>query len=106
MNCNTRNYPNMPAAGSMRGPMGRIPGNNCGCGPAKSSFTNDCGCDFPETSSAANARHDSMSRMPIAMAYVPWEHFTQTYELDQAIEIGTIFPGLNKPFTGRGGNCS
>ncbi|MCD8046920.1 MAG: spore coat associated protein CotJA [Clostridiales bacterium] len=47
----------------------------------------------------------SMERMPIAMAYVPWQHFARTYDLDQALQIGTIFPELNKPFTGRGGHC-
>ncbi|MCD8323439.1 MAG: spore coat associated protein CotJA [Clostridiales bacterium] len=47
----------------------------------------------------------SMERIPIAMAYVPWQHFARTYDLDQALQIGTIFPELNKPFTGRGGHC-
>lgn len=42
-------------------------------------------------------------RMPIAMAYVPWQRFGRTYDLNQALQIGTIFPELNKPFTGKGG---
>lgn len=39
---------------------------------------------------------------PIAMAYVPWQHMENVYEnLEDAFLIGTIFPELNKPFTGR-----
>ncbi|MBD5536801.1 MAG: spore coat associated protein CotJA [Lachnospiraceae bacterium] len=39
---------------------------------------------------------------PIAMAYVPWQHLSQIYEnLEEAFQIGTIFPELDKPFTGR-----
>ena len=43
-----------------------------------------------------------LARYPIAMAYVPWQHFTSIYEnLEEAFQAGTIFPELNKPFTGR-----
>lgn len=39
---------------------------------------------------------------PVGMAYVPWQHFMGIYEdLEKAYCIGTIFPELNKPFTGR-----
>lgn len=39
---------------------------------------------------------------PIAMAYVPWQHLSSIYEnLEEAYQIGTIFPELNKPFLGR-----
>ena len=41
---------------------------------------------------------------PPAMAYVPWQHFEHVYEPDRALQVGTIFPELNKPFLGvRGG---
>ncbi len=41
-------------------------------------------------------------KRPIAMAYVPWQRFDTMYEdLDKAYKLGTIFPELNKPFTGR-----
>ena len=39
--------------------------------------------------------------MPVGMAYVPWQCFDTVYEVDKALEIGTIFPELNKPFVGR-----
>ena len=40
--------------------------------------------------------------LSLAMAYVPWQHFTQMYEnLEKGYRAGTIFPELDKPFTGR-----
>lgn len=44
-----------------------------------------------------------IDRMPVAMAYVPWQRFGRTLDLDQALRTGTIFPELTKPFCG--GNC-
>ena len=44
-----------------------------------------------------------VDQFPIAMAYVPWQYFKETYELDKALEIGTIFPELDRPFMGRRG---
>lgn len=39
---------------------------------------------------------------PLAMAYVQWQHFDNLYEdLEKAFMTGTIFPELDKPFTGR-----
>lgn len=41
-------------------------------------------------------------RFPVGIAYVPWQHMSNIYEnLEEAFMIGTIFPELNKPFTGR-----
>ena len=40
---------------------------------------------------------------PIAMAYVPWQHFGSVYDLEKALQIGTIFPELNMPFLGKRG---
>jgi hypothetical protein len=36
--------------------------------------------------------------MALAMAYVPWQYFDKVYELDTALQYGTIFPELNKPW--------
>ena len=46
---------------------------------------------------------DPLSGMAVAMAYVPWQFFQETYEPDKALQYGTIFPELNKPFYGKGG---
>ncbi|MDL2301934.1 spore coat associated protein CotJA [Lachnospiraceae bacterium OttesenSCG-928-D06] len=49
-----------------------------------------------------NPFDDKIENFPIAMAYVPWQNFTKIYDnLEKAYKIGTIFPELNKPFTGR-----
>ena len=44
----------------------------------------------------------NIDRFPIAMAYVTWQKFDKIYDdLEKAFRTGTIFPELNKPFTGR-----
>ena len=49
-----------------------------------------------------------MNGLYLAIANVLWQKFDKTYEPDKALKIGTIFPELDKPFTGRrnmsGGN--
>ena len=41
-------------------------------------------------------------QFPVAMAYVPWQQFDQIYDdLEKAFRVGTIYPELDKPFTGR-----
>ena len=48
-----------------------------------------------------------MSRFPektsVAMAYVPYQEFTKTFEPKQAMMVGTSFPELQKPFYGKKG---
>lgn len=45
---------------------------------------------------------EKISKFPVAMAYVPWQKFDKIYEnLETGFRAGTIFPELNKPFTGR-----
>lgn len=48
---------------------------------------------------------DGLGQFPIAMAYVPWQRFGQTYDLSKALRAGTIFPELDKPFCGKRGVC-
>ena len=48
---------------------------------------------------------DALGQFPIAMAYVPWQRFGQTYDLSKALCAGTIFPELDKPFCGKRGVC-
>lgn len=41
-------------------------------------------------------------RFPVAMAYVPWQRMSRIFEdLEEGYCKGTIFPELDKPFTGR-----
>lgn len=45
---------------------------------------------------------ENFERFPVAMAYVPWQHLTRLFDdLEEAYCKGTIFPELDKPFTGR-----
>lgn len=48
-------------------------------------------------------RDCDMNNMPVAMAYVPWQHFNTVYDVDKALQCGTIFPELNKPWYGKRG---
>ena len=48
---------------------------------------------------------EHFEKYPLAMAYVPWQQFRNLYDLDRALEVGTIFAELDKPFTGKGGMC-
>lgn len=51
---------------------------------------------------AAGLRSDSRTPLPEdtvpAMAYVPYQQPGKQYSTEQAIEKGTLFPVLNKPF--------
>ena len=37
----------------------------------------------------------------VAMAYVPFQQFGKVYASSEGIKNGTMFPELNKPFTGK-----
>lgn len=39
----------------------------------------------------------------IGMGYVPWQKFCGIYEPERALQAGTIFSELEKPFLGRRG---
>ena len=40
-------------------------------------------------------------RMPLVMAYVPWQQWGELYDEPCGFERGTIFPALYYPFVGR-----
>ena len=40
---------------------------------------------------------------PLAMAYVPYQSWEETYAENTALAKGTIFPSLDLPFLGREG---
>lgn len=62
-------------------------------------------CKMQTRSAGEGCRRDPLYSLPLAMAYVPWQRWNQTYELDKALACGTIFPELNKPFLGKRGGC-
>jgi hypothetical protein len=49
---------------------------------------------------AAQPQDGCAGQVP-AMAYVPWQTFTKAYEPQKALMTGTIFPELDKPFSGK-----
>ncbi len=63
----------------------------------------NCNTNSYENRYRNNNYRSGFEQMPIAMAYVPWQRFGRLYELDKALQTGTIFAELDKPFTGRGG---
>lgn len=69
------------------------------CGPARCGRTSYS----PQTSCSRDNR--SLEGLPLAMAYVPMQYFKSVYNLDEALQQGTIFPELNKPFMGWNGGC-
>ena len=42
-----------------------------------------------------------LGRLPLAMAYVPFQQWGNIYEPYRALQRGTIFPELDLPFCGR-----
>ena len=86
----------------MRMPRNTMQGRNpnCNCDMNESCINprmnNPCDDD-------CNRGRDMLYGVPLTMAYVPWQNFECTYEPAQALQIGTIFPELDKPFYGRKG---
>lgn len=54
--------------------------------------------------SGNNTGNDQMfaKNVPLAMAYVPWQQWGETYSDDEALSKGTLFPQLDLPFIGGG----
>lgn len=50
--------------------------------------------------------NDLTNRLPLAMAYVPKQHYEQLFDLSKGLKMGTIFPELCLPFCGQRRNCS
>jgi hypothetical protein len=42
------------------------------------------------------------SDVTVTMAYVPMQTDTTVYDTEKALQTGTLFPVLNKPFAGAG----
>lgn len=61
----------------------------------------DCCCKNNQTASVYH--HLKEADAPLAMGYVPPQHWNRTFELSMGLKCGTIFPELQKPFCGRGG---
>ena len=65
----------------------------------------DCNMQSMQRPRPGSCSADQLLGMSLAIAYVPWQHWNQTYHLDKAMQTGTIFPELDKPFLGKRGAC-
>lgn len=62
--------------------------------------------DRPEASRERAVRTNAGNQsLALAMAYVPMQCMKNAYSLEQALCAGTLFPELDKPFTGERGGC-
>ena len=52
---------------------------------------------------SCGAKENLKEEFPVAMAYVPWQKFQNTFSPSKALMCGTIFEELYKPFLGKGG---
>lgn len=60
---------------------------------------------MPDCSCQRESRlQEKLDEFPIGMAYVPWQSWKAVYEIDKALQAGTIFAELDKPFLGRRGS--
>ena len=62
--------------------------------PAKGNHSmsrsmNDC---------SMNHSMERIDQYPVAMAYVPWQKYGETFDLEKGFHTGTIFPELDLPF--------
>lgn len=56
-----------------------------------------CG-SMPAQDVCTDTSPGGVENYPLAMAYVPWQQWEQTYTLDRGLQRGTIFPELDLPF--------
>ncbi len=54
--------------------------------------------EMPTNSGSMNSSCD-IDQFPVGMAYVPWQRWQQVYPVEKAMNRGTIFPDLDKPFS-------
>lgn len=63
----------------------------------------ECSCRMPGTISHEEEMYSHLKSLPPAMAYVPCQTFSKTFDLKHALHVGTIFPELCRPFCGKRG---
>ena len=74
----------------------------CGQTEEKPASTQDSHGSYEiQDTHGTHSSHGNMQPMALAMAYVPWQRWTETYPLDEGLTKGTIFPDLYLPFEGR-----
>lgn len=79
-----------------------MPDCGCNCGTQPKTY---CSCHMPGAVSPNAEMFSHLKHLPLAMAYVPCQEFKTTFDLCYALNAGTIFPELCKPFCGKRGGC-
>lgn len=62
-----------------------------------------CDCQNKPSAVSEIYYHLAKADAPMAMAYVPTQHWEKPCDLCHALHRGTIFSSLYKPFCGKGG---
>ena len=62
-----------------------------------------CNCIMPGSSGKSHEMFSHLQHLEPAMAYVPCQEFIENYPLKYALNVGTVFPQLCKPFCGKRG---
>lgn len=65
--------------------------------------TTGCNCTIPGVKEKKHEMFSHLQYLEPAMAYVPCQKFTENFPLQYALNAGTIFPQLCKPFCGKRG---
>ena len=73
-------------------------GMSGGPGPEMRSGMSGGTCPGMRSGMRSEMPSENIDQFPIAMAYVPWQRWGQIYPMEQALNRGTIFPELDKPF--------
>lgn len=84
----------------------RTVNGQCGNNTMRNNRTSGCGCS--QTVSVSREcphemhehTHSKVDKLPLAMAYVPWQHIGELYPPCKALHEGTAFPELNQIFCG------
>lgn len=85
---------------------------NAGCGRGNNMATRDSECrcnnnsncmkqDTMRCKDGCDKGNEPVDKMAPGMTFVPWQQWTDVYDIDKAIERGTIFGELDKPYLGR-----
>lgn len=78
---------------------------NAGGNACQTVSCGNAGGNTGQMSCAVSEKYDVLSGAPVAMAYVPWQMWSDILDTEKGFCCGTIFGELNKPFRGMGGVC-
>ncbi len=101
--------PREPSCNCMEPPKENV---SCGCNDRndKVKDKDTCGCNMSPIASCTDNEERTCGiaktiittvQSPVGMGYVPWQSWTETYDLCKALSVGTLFPELDYPFEAR-----